>query len=459
MKNNLSDNIKKLRKDNNLSQEDLADKLGVSRQSISKWEQGDAYPEMDKLMQMAELFNVSLDNLVHSNISEVKTKDNNKNTIDRWIKEVSSFITDTVNLFIRMDLVSKVKFIFEELIIIFLLGLTFTILGEVGASVISNLYALPGYKYLYILLETIYEAFSFVIAAVVVIHIYKVRYLDYYRSTLNKKEEESTKEEKEVKVKEESEVKEEIIKPKEDRIIIRDAKTSEFGFFKVISTIFILFLKIMAFNIMIPIAISLVGLAISFGLSVLIINSGSFYVGLVVTILSSIVSLAVILMALINFIFNKKVQGILFVISIITFGLGIGITTASLTSFEMIDLKAAEIENDGVKISMSDKLYIANDYNVTYVEEDRKDIKVTPVDGTCNVNYSIRKDGGVFLTQECIVIDKIKFIIKEINNKRIYTDESYYDRSYVVYASKKNIEKIKKNTNDFYNKKIKGIKD
>lgn len=42
---NLSENLKKIRKDNNLSQEQLADKLGVSRQSVSKWESGLSFPK------------------------------------------------------------------------------------------------------------------------------------------------------------------------------------------------------------------------------------------------------------------------------------------------------------------------------------------------------------------------------------------------------------------------------
>ena len=46
---NLGENLRKIRKDNNLSQEDLADLLKVSRQSVSKWESGIAYPEMDKI--------------------------------------------------------------------------------------------------------------------------------------------------------------------------------------------------------------------------------------------------------------------------------------------------------------------------------------------------------------------------------------------------------------------------
>ena len=47
---NLADNLKRIRKDNNLSQEQLAEKLGVSRQSVSKWESGLSYPEMDKVL-------------------------------------------------------------------------------------------------------------------------------------------------------------------------------------------------------------------------------------------------------------------------------------------------------------------------------------------------------------------------------------------------------------------------
>ena len=53
---NLSENLKRIRKDNNLSQEQLADKLGVSRQSVSKWESGLAYPEMDKVLQICKMF-------------------------------------------------------------------------------------------------------------------------------------------------------------------------------------------------------------------------------------------------------------------------------------------------------------------------------------------------------------------------------------------------------------------
>ena len=53
-----------LRKQRGLSQEELANRLNVSRQTISKWEVGDSTPEMEKLIAISDLFGVSLDELV-----------------------------------------------------------------------------------------------------------------------------------------------------------------------------------------------------------------------------------------------------------------------------------------------------------------------------------------------------------------------------------------------------------
>ena len=53
------------RKKNGLSQEDLADKLGVSRQAISRWELGSTMPDATNLLQLSDLFGVSVDYLLH----------------------------------------------------------------------------------------------------------------------------------------------------------------------------------------------------------------------------------------------------------------------------------------------------------------------------------------------------------------------------------------------------------
>ncbi len=61
---NLGENIYRFRTQKNMSQGDLADALQVSRQSVSKWENNSAVPELDKLMKMAQLFGITLDALV-----------------------------------------------------------------------------------------------------------------------------------------------------------------------------------------------------------------------------------------------------------------------------------------------------------------------------------------------------------------------------------------------------------
>ena len=60
----LGENIVRLRTQKNWSQGDLADALGISRQSVSKWETDASVPELDKLMKLSELFGVTLDALV-----------------------------------------------------------------------------------------------------------------------------------------------------------------------------------------------------------------------------------------------------------------------------------------------------------------------------------------------------------------------------------------------------------
>lgn len=65
---NFSDNLIKLRKGKGWSQEDLAEKLGISRQAISKWEVGTSKPDIDNIIKISKLFEVSIDELVNNEI-------------------------------------------------------------------------------------------------------------------------------------------------------------------------------------------------------------------------------------------------------------------------------------------------------------------------------------------------------------------------------------------------------
>ena len=61
---NIGETIYKLRTEKNLSQGDLAEILEVSRQSVSKWENNSAVPDLEKIIKLSEIFGVSLDELV-----------------------------------------------------------------------------------------------------------------------------------------------------------------------------------------------------------------------------------------------------------------------------------------------------------------------------------------------------------------------------------------------------------
>ena len=61
----LSDKIIQLRKSNGWSQEDLAEKMNVSRQAISRWENGTALPDSNNILQLSKLFNVTADYLLN----------------------------------------------------------------------------------------------------------------------------------------------------------------------------------------------------------------------------------------------------------------------------------------------------------------------------------------------------------------------------------------------------------
>lgn len=84
---NLNQKISQLRNDNNWSQEELAEKLNVSRQSVSKWESGQAKPDLDKIIALSNIFDVSTDYLLKDDNEEKSNKSTNKHHFSlSWIQ-------------------------------------------------------------------------------------------------------------------------------------------------------------------------------------------------------------------------------------------------------------------------------------------------------------------------------------------------------------------------------------
>ena len=85
VKNDFSEKLQLIRKNKGLTQEELAEKLSVSRQAVAKWESGQVYPEITNFIQISNLFNATIDYLVlelkdgfvlyHGSYCEVKEPD------------------------------------------------------------------------------------------------------------------------------------------------------------------------------------------------------------------------------------------------------------------------------------------------------------------------------------------------------------------------------------------------
>ena len=69
------DNLRNLRKSKKLSQEDLSEKVGVSRQSVSKWENSEAYPEMNNILILCKIFNCRINDLLSEKIEDFNSFD------------------------------------------------------------------------------------------------------------------------------------------------------------------------------------------------------------------------------------------------------------------------------------------------------------------------------------------------------------------------------------------------
>ena len=68
---NLGNKITNLRKQNNLSQEELAEKVGVTRQTISNWELEETTPDINQAKKLSNIFNISLDELTNNNVNNI----------------------------------------------------------------------------------------------------------------------------------------------------------------------------------------------------------------------------------------------------------------------------------------------------------------------------------------------------------------------------------------------------
>ena len=448
---NLADNLKRIRKDNNLSQEQLAEKLGVTRQAVSKWESGISYPEMDKVMQICQLFNLNINELVHENLNQVTEKKKEKDNLSKIVDSFFNYITKVVNLFSSFKFKDIIKCLFEQFVIIIILLVCFAVLGMFLGNIV--LWMIPygsSLRNIIYFLEGIYVFGAFVLGLAIFLHIFKIRYLDYYEIVTKDEVMNDNEEEKHNELVREGK---KVLEQRREKIIVRDPKHSEYSFIKFLFKGVLLLLKGLALFALSIGAGIFVFVLICFILSFLVIKSGLFFVALEVGLIGAGLLTYLLILIFFDFIFNrdlnKKFLLICFISSLILIGSGIGLGAVSLVQFDIKDSENyvktqfnQPMKNDMVlvKQSFSSRLYSDIEYIQIVVEHSRYN----------NADLYIKLNSivlGISDNQD-FTMDLIRQIIDDINNKKIVTYKSDYKVK--VYTTEENIKILKANEEKYY---------
>ena len=450
----LSENLKRIRKDNNLSQEQLAEKLGVSRQSVSKWENGEAYPEMDKVLQLCKMFNLNIDELLNQDIKEVNESKQSRINIDKYVGDFLDFITKTINLFSSMKFKDIVKCLIEQAIIGTIIFSLLSIIGLVGSNFLhSILFFIPHEIYydVYNIFSGLYSLFAFIVGLCIMLHIFKIRYLDYF--VIEEKEE--VTEEKKEDIKEEVKEEKKVFERKKEKVIIRDPKDSKNGFISLLAKGILYMVKFFVLLFGISFSASLVGFVVAFVLSFAIAKSGLVFIGILLLLLGCIFINLVILNLIYNFLRSikskTKVMMFVFISSLILFGVGVGLTCLGILDFEYINennnpnyIETTEI------IKMSDNYYIEHMYNVEFIESSNDDLKLVFVHPDFySVECIISNDSIWFNDYDVDGIKMINRVIYDFNDRKIM-EYGYFKVK--VYTNKENINKLKENRYNQYHR-------
>lgn len=466
---NFSDKLQKIRKENNITQEGLADKLNVSRQAVSKWESGIAYPDTEKLIQISKIFNVSLDELINDkeiHNEEIKKKLNFMEIINKVIE----FISKSISMFFAMKFGEKLKCLFEMIVLIVGMVLVAWMCNSIILEIIKRIFVfLPGNVISVILSISgaLLHIVWIVLITMLFVKIFKSRYLDYYVVITDDSVDKPVIEEPIKELKEKNDYK----------VVIRDPKDSSLSIFNKIGKFIVFCLKCFCLMIAIPIIFGFISLIITLVFSLNYLFDGLFFNGITLAIVGALVFLYILLEFIYNLIFNRahayKRIFIMFIISLFLIGSGIGLSFISFSEFKIDEDVDKEIKS--YEISMSDNLIIEDfdeiDNNKIVIDNSMKDIKmdITTYDGVetklydhktvvCNdVDEIIANENDICSEYRYVTIgyntngfEMYQKIVNDIKHKKIsrYYNDYEVDK---IYLSQANLTKVKENNAKYYN--------
>lgn len=447
------DKLAKLRKNNNLSQEQLADRLGVSRQAVSKWESGLSHPDMDKIIQMCKILDCKLEDLMDDDVVSGKgLDDSKKNTLSTYFNDFLSFLTKVSNMFSSMRFKDKVKCLLE----MFAIGLVLCGIGVVLLLILNlityNLLSIIPYSIQYRvtnILSTIYLVGIIIFGMIIFIHLFKVRYLDYYVTI-----EDSFAKEKVI----EKPVEKEKIDIEKNHgkevIIIRDPKHSSFSFISLLGKIIKCLGKVFCGVLLVPVLLFFI-LIITASIVVFYhVVYGNIFIFLSLICVGLIVISYLMVKLLVGILFNSKLKlkrmFIVFISSIVLIGVGSGLAIISFTGYKLVN-NYDDFEKKTVieEVEMKEKLAFYAPGRIEYEIDNSLDnvkVEITSIDGVSYRTYF--HEDKYYPSYQVYVHDVdysklYEFFMNDLENKVIRTYNSDGDLIKVkVYLSEENYKKL-----------------
>ena len=450
-------NLQKLRKKENMSQEALAEKLDVTRQSVSKWESGASYPEMDKLISICKIFNVDMDTLVNGDVLDEKKQDkettiNTKDLLDKF----NTLMKKIVCLFESMSF----KEIIEFLVTVFLL-IIIILIGTIPKDIIENLigdgllydiaYVGPALNTIFtFIIDILYSVF----AIVVFIYVLKIKYLDRIKI----KEDVN----KEIVVKEKEKKVEEV-----EKVIIKD-NTGSNSLTRLLAKIIIYIIKFFVVLFLFAPLICIVVLAVMLGFEVLFVIKGLPLIGILLWTIAGIIISALCFEVPLNFVINhknnyKRVM-ITLLISLIIIIIGSIIFAFEFFSLTYVDSLPIDIKTKEI----SETLPMTNDFktigyyhnDIEYVVDDnltdKIEVTVTYYDYLVDYNIEVELHNDNLLVymdspKEFSFKDALDEISDDIKGGKIYNYDKLNEYKVTIKTSSNNIDIIKNNNESYFN--------
>lgn len=465
------DKLIQLRKKHGLSQEDLAAKLNVSRQSVSKWESNNTYPETDKIVQICNIFECSMDDLINENIKDINQLERkSKKEISIKIDPLLDFIAKTVNMFYNMKFLSGLKCLIELALVLGAMLIIGDIINHIIITAFASIFSFIPWNISRIIRQIISGVIDlawYAITIIAVIHIFKIRYLDYYEQIVanGDKEDKENKEEKATKI---SLIpnKNISLRNNEPKIVIRDKEP--LAFLNLLAKIAIWFIKSIAIMFGLFLAfillLGVIGLVISISLSIYT----KIFIGLDIGILGLLICTILLLAIIIHFVIgtkiNIKLTAILFISSIIVTGIGAGISITAIKDINYIadTNDILEITPHEKKITYKDNLIIMDVFPRTYeyiindsLEEneiivqnnfDARFSKISNYETTINGMPVYR----FYLSDTSNKKTKYSIIINDLKNNIIRDYTNLYNDDIKIIATRQTIEKLIDNFSKIY---------